>query len=293
MKILHHDDLDGRCAAAIVLLKFSDAECIEMTYSTPVPFDRVERDEPVIIVDFSLQQPGDWQRLFEITQDVVWIDHHETAIKKAEDLIVEIDQNNERTVVGDLYGFRRTDRCGAWLTWEYLHVASEFPPPVVDIIDRWDRWTHKDAPEVLNFVSGSKLHDTRPQSDFWGECMSEETGEYLVSQVQDAGAAIRRYQEIQDSEAVRRFAFPIVWEYHPCAVLFTDRAGSKLFDSLEYCSDPLGLASVWIAVNFDGKQYTVHLYSDTIKVNDIAVKYGGGGHPGAAGFVCEKLPWTE
>jgi nanoRNase/pAp phosphatase (c-di-AMP/oligoRNAs hydrolase) len=41
----------------------------------------------------------------------------------------------------------------------------------------------------------------------------------------------------------------------------------------------------------DGSQYTVSLYSETIDVSVIAKKHGGGGHKGAAGFVCPKLPF--
>jgi nanoRNase/pAp phosphatase (c-di-AMP/oligoRNAs hydrolase) len=44
---------------------------------------------------------------------------------------------------------------------------------------------------------------------------------------------------------------------------------------------------------FDGEQYTVSLYSKTVDVSEIAKKYGGGGHKGAAGFQCKKLPFMK
>ena len=44
-----------------------------------------------------------------------------------------------------------------------------------------------------------------------------------------------------------------------------------------------------------GDSWTVGLYSDDkgIDVGKIAVKYGGGGHKGAAGFVSNNLPFKR
>ena len=42
---------------------------------------------------------------------------------------------------------------------------------------------------------------------------------------------------------------------------------------------------------FNGDMYTVSLYSKTVDVSEIAKKYGGGGHKGAAGFQCKQLPF--
>jgi nanoRNase/pAp phosphatase (c-di-AMP/oligoRNAs hydrolase) len=36
------------------------------------------------------------------------------------------------------------------------------------------------------------------------------------------------------------------------------------------------------------------MYTDKegVHVGNIAKKYGGGGHPGAAGFICKELPFN-
>ena len=49
---------------------------------------------------------------------------------------------------------------------------------------------------------------------------------------------------------------------------------------------------VCVAYIHDGKKFTVSLYSEKVDVSGIAKMFGGGGHKGAAGFVCEHLPWT-
>ena len=84
MKILYHDDMDGRAGAAILLRANTDAKCLPMTYAKETPFHEIWKDEEVIIVDYSLQKPGDWQKLLEITKNVVWLDHHQTAIDESD-----------------------------------------------------------------------------------------------------------------------------------------------------------------------------------------------------------------
>jgi nanoRNase/pAp phosphatase (c-di-AMP/oligoRNAs hydrolase) len=50
---------------------------------------------------------------------------------------------------------------------------------------------------------------------------------------------------------------------------------------------------VCIAYVHDGEKFTVSLYSTTVDVSKIAKKFGGGGHKGAAGFTCDKLPFER
>lgn len=291
MKILHHSDLDGLCAAAIVLTKHPDAECIEVDYGLPVPWERIDPDEEVVIVDFSLQKPGDWERLYELTHDIVWIDHHETAINKAKDVVLESPLGKDHPHDGDykvfhLSGLRDVTACGAMLTWRYFQGGEA--PPVLDLVDRWDRWVHNDDPHVIDFGNGSEIYHLHPKSELWtttlrGGVLADAT----IREIQIAGQHIGKFRAMEDAKAVRRFAFEVAWEGYRCIVLFTDRAGSKIFDSVK------GQYDILMPVNFDGKKYTVHMYSDTVKVNDIAARHGGGGHPGSAGFVCERLPWSQ
>lgn len=46
---------------------------------------------------------------------------------------------------------------------------------------------------------------------------------------------------------------------------------------------------------FVGRYWRVSLYSTKPEVDcgAIAKLLGGGGHRGAAGFICEKLPWDD
>ena len=50
---------------------------------------------------------------------------------------------------------------------------------------------------------------------------------------------------------------------------------------------------VCIAYIHDGEKFTVSLYSESVDVSVIAKAHGGGGHKGAAGFICAELPFTK
>jgi nanoRNase/pAp phosphatase (c-di-AMP/oligoRNAs hydrolase) len=43
---------------------------------------------------------------------------------------------------------------------------------------------------------------------------------------------------------------------------------------------------------YDGKTWTVSMYSETIDCRPIAKKYGGGGHRGAVGWQIAALPFS-
>ena len=80
MICFYHDDLDGRCAAAIVLRAFPGARAEPAFYGSTLKLDKVGRGEKVFIVDFTF--PGDaMAELLAKTGDVTWIDHHLSALR--------------------------------------------------------------------------------------------------------------------------------------------------------------------------------------------------------------------
>ena len=85
MKIFYHIDNDGKCAGFWVYQMVTQdkygKECISINYDIPFPFEKINPDEKVYIVDYSIL-PEEMDQLLEITSDVVWIDHHKTAIER-------------------------------------------------------------------------------------------------------------------------------------------------------------------------------------------------------------------
>ena len=94
-----------------------------------------------------------------------------------------------------------------------------------------------------------------------------------------------------DYANIRRNGFIGVLDKFPkikMICLCNDSKGSQLFsDLLKSKEHPNGKYDYACAFQYDGTKFTVSIYSnDNIKPNakEICEAYGGGGHPGAAGF---------
>ena len=121
MKCFYHADMDGKCAGAIVYnqtrflqdgITLTYPEMISINYKDDFPFESILPNEEVVIVDFSLQKEGEFDKLLLITKNVIWIDHHKSAIEKHPNM-------------KDLKGIRDISMSGCELTWKYFH--GDFP----------------------------------------------------------------------------------------------------------------------------------------------------------------------
>ena len=79
----HRADLDGRCSGAIVKAHFPECRMIGMDYGEEMPWTEIYPNEEVYLVDFSLQPFEKMIRLQKLAQ-LIWIDHHKSAIADAE-----------------------------------------------------------------------------------------------------------------------------------------------------------------------------------------------------------------
>ncbi len=261
--VFHHNDADGRCAAAIALLAYPGATCVELDYKDTVPVELIGPDG-CIIVDFSFKPS-----IMEAAQargPVIWIDHHASAKDYGYD------------VVG-LRDFTDKGLSGCELTWKYFN--TEPMPYFVQLLGDYDSWRLKE-PDSLAFYEGLKLEDQSPVAGIWDTLLSD-VGNHFVNQVIKHGKVTTQYRDRYCAEMRKAFGYETELDGHRAYALNVQRFGSLAFDS----EHPL-----YIAYVHDGTRYTVSLYSKTIDVSVIAKKYGGGGHSGAAGFVCEKLPWA-
>ena len=272
MICIYHNDLDGRAAAAVVAHVTNGCHFIEMSYSDGVPWDQIVRGEEVIIVDFSLQRPGEWEQLLEITQDITWLDHHESAIKSVPKVVLDIAK-----------GLRDINRSGAKLAWDY-YCYDRGTPRAIRLVDLWDRWVHNDDPEILDFVAGMSLDDTRPKAEIWENLFDFSSEDVFIEAIIRDGSIVNRYKILESQSTVARGSYRRKFEGYQACIVHHQGSGSKLFDSIKNTFE------LCVVCSYNGKQWTVHLYSDRVKANDIAQKYGGGGHAGAAGFICEQLP---
>jgi oligoribonuclease NrnB/cAMP/cGMP phosphodiesterase (DHH superfamily) len=278
MLVVHHADADGRCAAAVVYKAFlrpGDMRFIEMDYNKAFPLRAVQRDEEVYIVDFSLK-PEVMELLLKITPHVYWCDHHKTA--------QGYDYGREIKGYRD---FSEKGLCGAECTWKYLfqgdEEAQEFPFGLF-LLGDYDAWRLTQGRKTFQFYEGLKLRSQEPTSTVWDHLL--QNNHELVENICKEGEAAIQYRDLYCADMIKSYGYETEIDGYRAFACNIYRFGSqgfgKLFDEFP----------VIISYVHDGKKFVVSLYSKTVDVSVIAKSMGGGGHSGAAGFVCVDLPFV-
>jgi oligoribonuclease NrnB/cAMP/cGMP phosphodiesterase (DHH superfamily) len=281
MIVFHHNDADGRCAAAIVKHWFDTAstpsmehscfKAVEMDYKDKPPLGSIDPYDTVVIVDFSFK-PEDMKTIMATTKmGVVWCDHHKTA--------KDYDYGREIAGVRD---FTDKGLCGAELTWKFFFPEKHMPYWLT-LLGDYDAWRMTHREECLAFYEGLKLCVQDPEYGIWHALLKEE---HLWDKIRDEGKICIFYRDNYCGEMRKSFGFETVIGGQKAYALNTYRFGSQGFGekAKEY--------PICISFVYDGKQFTVSLYSETVDVSTIAKSFGGGGHKGAAGFICKELPFT-
>jgi len=284
MKIFYHDDTDGRCAAHVIgnqtypIMSMDHSKYIAMDYNRPFPFDKVVKDESVYIVDYSISTE-DMDKLFDITKNVVWIDHHQSSLEKYKGYDKKIS------------GIRYNGLAGCVLTWIYMKYGSVTQPSqyewevpeYIRLLGDYDTWTFKYGDRSLHFYFGMQSEDTGPESRLW---MDVKASKYLVDKLVGNGQIICKYRNQLYREMLATYGYKTTFEGHKAIVLNAE-ANSNAFDSVAGKYD-LNILVVW-----NGEVWTVSLYSKIVDVAKLAEKYGGGGHVQASGFATKELPWSK
>lgn len=288
MKCFYHLDLDGKCAGFLVwtyaCTKLEDQNknnFIKINYGMEFPLDKIEKDEKVFIVDFSIE-PDNMRQLLKITKNVVWIDHHISTIEKYKDFEEHVP------------GIRMTGPgiSGASLTYWYLgNVQAEdgteiVPrddwmddlPLTIRYVADWDTWTFDLGMDTKYFHTAFDMYEFEPweYGNWWD--MMHNPQRYVTE-----GKLLYRFKQRQAEEYVRSKGFAVEFEGHKAFAVNHGLINSDFFGSVDD-----GSYDMFIGFSYNGGSgkwsYSLRAAKDDIDVSNIAVKYGGGGHKGAAGF---------
>jgi oligoribonuclease NrnB/cAMP/cGMP phosphodiesterase (DHH superfamily) len=271
MICIHHNDLDGKCAAAIVAKAFPGNGLFfhETDYKDSAPKEDNIRNMDIVIVDFSYK-PDDMNKIIKAAKSVTWIDHHATA------------KDYPYQDLPGLRDFKDKSMSGCELTWKY-YFPTQSMPLAVQLIGDYDKWALEFQPACFRFYEGMKLEDSSPLSEIWHDLFLNKGWDVIV----DSGIAAIKYRDNYCAGLCKSYGYETEIDGHKAYACNQFMFGSKGFGH-RFEQYPLCLAYI-----HDGKQFTVSLYSTTVDVSAIAKKYGGGGHKGAAGFVCDILPWEK
>lgn len=284
MKCFYHSaDLDGHCSGAIIKNLHPECEMIGINYGQEFPFDTVAKDEIVYMVDFCLQPFDLMEKLNSICQ-LIWIDHHKTAIDEAYD----------KGFIARGGQLIRDGMAGCELVWEYEYQHQKTVNKAVYLLGRYDVWDHYD-PETLPFQYGMRMiGDTLPGSEIWKELFNNND---LTSEIITTGKIVIEYERQQNIKFCRAYSFETAIEKdgQSLSAICINRGltNSQIFDSV-YNPEKHDLMITFCRLKPPAGKWTVSLYStkNEIDCGTIAKSFGGGGHKGAAGFQCVELPFT-
>lgn len=283
MKVIHHNDNDGRAAAAIITQLTGNRnpnDYIEIDYTKPIPIDSIQDGENVWIVDISISSEENYQvinKLIERNCSIIWIDHHQSSI----------DMINKHPDLGSLKGIRNVNRCGAYLTLQYCFGISDANMPLhIKLIDDQDRHGFQDyeyGEKTSYFKLALLSMPNGPLDDIWS-LLGYKPVE-TVNRLLEQGKIIYRYQSKINQMYIKQNAYESTFEGIKCLVV-NQKSGSDIF------GDKYKDYELLVTWTFNGNQYVYTLFAGgygNINCAKLAEKYGGGGHPGAAGFRSDKL----
>jgi len=272
--IYHSRDLDGYCSAAVVKRKYPTIELIGYDYGEQFPWDRI-REGLVIMVDVSLPMLDMLKLAKMCGHNLIWIDHHVSAINDFKEFIGE-GETFCKAILED--GIAACE--GAW---KYL-FPEEVIPHAVKLLGIYDTWRQDDGHNdwnavVMPFQYGMRAKCNSPET-FPMEMLDDERPHYDTMK---QGDAILSFQRMQNEANCRKNAFEILFTGKRAIALCGGPFNSGTFDSVY---DP-GQHDLMMPFQYNGNgEWTVSLYTtkEDIDCSEIAKKFGGGGHRKAAGF---------
>lgn len=276
-KVYYHSvDCDGVASAAIINHFIKGAEFIGINYGQPFPWDSIQKDETVFMVDFSLQPFEDMVRLNDLA-DLIWIDHHKSAIESYEAAKKENSSLN-------IKGIQRIGLGACAFVWEWFDRRDL--PETIRYLAEYDVWKHDD-PDTVPFQYGIQTYDLASDPLNPGWCWMLNPGYDNIERVLEKGRVILSYIKKDNARKIKTLAFEHEVDGLKVIAANFGPSSSKIFDS------------VWDPEKYDAMMlfswhkihWTVSLYSDKkyIDVSVIAKNRGGGGHKGAAGFQIQSL----
>jgi oligoribonuclease NrnB/cAMP/cGMP phosphodiesterase (DHH superfamily) len=275
--VYYHDDLDGKCSAAIVNKAMKDKwglKFIPWVHDGSIqnlPYD-IDEYWRVYILDITLPEDmmENLRQYFE-RSNIIWIDHHIGAIRELGDKF------------SDFEGTRSTDKAACVLTWEWFY-GKTILPKTVDYIGQRDIWDVK-TEDAMYLVEALSMMDLEPENDVW---------DYYLDKLD-----LNIYGEISKGRELRNARLKAVYDSADSLGYESEIDGHRClkvnysyYDSISdmgrYIVDDLKYPVAWmyyVKKNNNGKFVIVNnLRSSDVDVSAIATKRGGGGHLRASGW---------
>lgn len=267
----HGGCTDGFCSAWIANQVLGHtADYIPISYSQELDIERL-RGKEVYVLDFSFKKDV-VQKLLEVANKTIILDHHKTALEELKDLV---GTNEKKHIVFDM------SKSGSILSWDYFSNGNIVAPLLVQYVNDRDLWKFelKNSREI-NEVIGCHAYDFK-EYDALFTLLTQENLPNLIQ----AGTFLLKQKE-RMMERILKHQQPMTWESHKGVMVNSPVLQSEIGEAL-YKNPDVALAVVWYW-NEKG-DLVFSLRSNKVDVSALAKKRGGGGHPGAAGFTVKAI----
>lgn len=271
--IYHIADHDGKGSAAVVRSVYPQIELLGLNHDMEIPYDRIVKHEKVVVCDFAL--PVDY--MFELSEkiDFTWIDHHASVIEQYDAAIAAGRK--------PIKGLRRSGTAAMQLAWEYYYPQKPVPLGII-LLAKHDIFDLSD-PMVQPFeYAMQSMGQNFPDAPIWPRLFA---GELDINQMVSEGKRILEWIQNRNYHLVRSMAFESRIDGLRCICANMPQGRSTFFDSVD------NLQNYDVMINFymnKNHLWNLSFYAvnKAVDVSKLAVKFGGGGHKGAAG--ASKLP---
>ncbi|MBQ2396247.1 MAG: hypothetical protein II304_04280 [Bacteroidales bacterium] len=290
MKVFYHSDNDGKCAGFWVKELATpdekyDTEFIKMDYNIDFPFETIKPNETVYIVDYSISTE-EMDKLFNITKNIIWIDHHKSAIERYENYDKEIKGLRYDGIAGCMLTYcylkHMTDR-GNGEVKSFSSEMTEDAPEFTKLIADYDVWTFKYGDKTRAFEKGFTLFLHEPEDEIWDDLLTESdlfnNTTLTLSNIISSGKTIIEYRKNMMRDYCEKKGFEAVLDGNKCFAVNMAMMGTD-----DFIIPNVEDYDILISFSFDGMNWNYSLRSTKIDCAELAMKYGGGGHKGAAGF---------
>lgn len=278
-----HADPDGWAAAAIVRSKIPRAWIESVVAGASISNLSLRPGEPVYILDFTY--PLEEMRYLCANHPVTYINHHSQPTKELLDAGLQFE------------GSWNDDEAACVQTWRYFYPDQDVPNAIAWIGDL-DAWNLK-FKESIPFSYGMRMLGLKPfptNDKLWKALLTSDTE--LLLNILDRGQLIMNYTDVLYRAYANDLAYPTEVDGHKFMAMNVRgiiSLGFKFCD-LKDCEGVL--AYRWIN---DAQAYRASLFSigtrseqqGSLDMATMAQKFGGNGHPGAAGFSAIELPFKQ
>ncbi|MFA6519965.1 MAG: DHHA1 domain-containing protein [Candidatus Paceibacterota bacterium] len=276
--ILYHGGCpDGFGGAYSAWKKFGDtADYIPLKHGKPAPENLDGKD--VYFIDFCYPKEIMGQ-LEKVTKSITVLDHHEGV----------------RDVATQFPGVFDTNHSGSTIAWSYFH--PNIPVPILlKYVETGDlyRFDLPNAREILGYVytlTDSFASFNIENIEKWNTFVAELENPNELKRIIGVGKLFAQYHEHVVVHGIHH-AEVVNFEGYECYLTgSTGEFVSDIGNRLARLKPPIA-----IIISAGAESLRVSLRSDgSVNVATLAQKYGGNGHPAAAGFEIiygNPIPWT-